>query len=232
MCIFAKPLMHILCALGIWVFILVLVLMEQNNFMTLRIDQVKTYTLRKVPQKWDLTYSQIVSNLNIIWTAADDRVCFAASGSVGTCAAKRQQVVTSVRQSLSCDQYRSAFCSCVNQLLQPVADDLVNFFPIANGSFFFTSKNVNGTLPTILNGIDACHYLHHGTFIAQQTGDTWLRRTHLLFILLNHHHRKRRLPIHCSASVPCHLFLRVQQGHQGHFPSDLALHRDNNCHLH
>jgi hypothetical protein len=180
---FSKPLMHILCSLGIWVFILVLMLMEQNNFMTLRIDQVKTYTLRKIPQKWDMAYSQMISNLNILWTPADDRVCLAGSGATGACPAKRQQIVTSVRQAISCDQLRSAFCSCVNQLLQPVADDLVNFFPLLNGTFFSTSKNVNGTLPFIINGVDACHYLHHGTFVAQQTGDTWLRRTHLLFIL-------------------------------------------------
>lgn len=180
---FSKPLVHILCALGIWVFILVLMLMEQNNWMTLRIDQVKTYTLRKLPAKWDMAYSLMVSNLNVLWTPADDRTCLAAQGNTGACPAKRQSIVTSVRQSMSCDQFRSAFCNCINQLLQPVADDLVNFFPAPNGTFFSNNRNVNGTLPFILNGVDACHYLHHGTFVAQQTSDTLLRRTHLLFIL-------------------------------------------------
>jgi len=82
---------------------------------------------------------------------------------------------------MSCDQYRSAFCNCVNQLLRPIADDLNG--TLQTNVFSDIGRNVAGNTTNLLNGVDACHYMHHGTFIAQQTGDTWLRRTHLLFIL-------------------------------------------------
>jgi len=48
---FTKQIMHIVCALGIWVFVLVLMLMEQNNPITLKIDQTTVVHPKKAPCK-------------------------------------------------------------------------------------------------------------------------------------------------------------------------------------
>jgi hypothetical protein len=126
-----KPWIHVIGGLGIWIFALAVMVMEQNNTVTLKLDQVKTYQFQKVPSDWDGTYNLLVNYIVANWQPADDdgavRGCMSIvnlTASDAACFTKRKNMVLQARQMLQCDKYRSPFCYCVNQITKGLANDI------------------------------------------------------------------------------------------------------------
>ena len=193
-----KPYIHILLALALWIFAVILLAAEQTSWtaasiVLLHIDQVKTYALNKIPVLYDGVggaRATIVNNFNTQWTIpADDMGCFALVNWTGnpTCAGKRNLLVTSTRTAMGCDIYRSAGCNCANQVLKALANDTnpnPNFPNTFTGVFAPIGRNVSGQQANILAALDSCHFMHHPPYVAVQTGgNTLARRAGLLFIL-------------------------------------------------
>jgi hypothetical protein len=187
-----KPLLHILSFLTMWVFVVVLLAVEQNQTVMLHLDQVHTYQLQKQPLNYDgITRPAINTLFQTQWTIPTDDVgCFALTNWTGNtaCANKRTTLVTSTRQLMSCDALRSPGCNCLNQVLSKIANDL-SAVGVNNNSFtgVFASvgKNLTGLQPNILASIEACRFLHHPPYLAAETntGNTLVRRVGLLFLL-------------------------------------------------
>jgi len=193
-----KPYIHILIALGLWIFAVVLLAAEQTNWtaasiVMLHVDQVHTYALNKIPVLYDGVggaRSTILTNFNTQWTIpADDVGCFALVNWTGNaaCTAKRNLLVTSTRTAMGCDVYRSAGCNCANQVLKAIANDTNPSAALPNtftGVFSTIGRNVTGQQANILAALDSCHFMHHPPYVAVQTnGNTLARRACLLFIL-------------------------------------------------
>ena len=186
-----KALLHILALLTLWVFVVVLLGTEQNNTVMLRLDQVHTYQLQKQPLNFDgITRPAINTAFQTQWTAADDTACFGLTNwtTNSQCKDKRNGLVTTTRQLMSCDSLRSPGCNCINQVLSKIANDL-STVGVGNNSFtgvfLTTGKNLTGQQQNILAAIEACRYLHHPAYLAAETntGNTLIRRVGLLFLL-------------------------------------------------
>lgn len=193
-----KPYIHILIALSLWIFTVVLLAAQQSNWtpasvVFLKADQLRTYALNKIPVLYDGAggaRSTIITSFNTQWTIPTDDVgCFALVNWTGNaaCASKRNALVTTTRTAMGCDLYRSAGCNCANQVLKAIANDtnpnrnLPNTF---TGVFSTVGRNVSGQQANILEALDSCHFMHHPPYVAVQTGgNTIARRACLLFIL-------------------------------------------------
>ena len=183
-----KPLVHVLAALTIWAFVLYLLLKEKNEFITSKLDLVKTYQVQKVPKDYDYTDIQITGQIKALWATAG--VCmgsYASWNGDSTCNTKRQAIVTAYRAAMGCDKYRSQSCNCINQVLRNIADDVQNGI-IPSGSFTTISAdnpkhNWVGKQDAFFNTIDACHYLYHSSYFAGESNDSVIRRSYVLFFL-------------------------------------------------
>jgi cytochrome c oxidase subunit IV len=180
-----KPATHILGALGLWVFLLILLFVENGVDLSKRLDQLHTYQLQKYPLNYDNAKETIRATFAANW----DDACMAATsfGSVPAgCSTKRAALVTGARAALGCDVYRSASCSCMNQILRGINNDSNHASTTALntiGTLGTAGKSLGGYRESILYALDSCHYLHHHTQLAAETGPTWVRRTGLAFLL-------------------------------------------------
>ena len=189
-----KPYVHVLIALGLWIFAVILLAFEQNNTMMLKLDQLRTYALNKIPFMYDGVggaRATIITNFNTQWTIPNDDIgCFALVNWTGNaaCATKRNLLVTSTRSAMGCDIYRAPGCNCANQVLKAIANDTnpnVNLPNTFTGVFSTLGRNVTGQQANILAALDACHFMHHPVYVAVETanGNTMVRRVSMLFIL-------------------------------------------------
>lgn len=188
-----KPYVHILIALGLWTFAVVLLGFEQNNTMMLKLDQLRTYSLTKIPIAYDGaagSRATVVTRFNTLWTIpTDDAGCFALVNWTGNsaCAAKRNLLVTSTRAAMGCDVYRAPGCNCANQVLKAIANDTnpnVNLPNTFTGVFATIGRNVSGQQANILAALEACYFMHHPAYVAVQTSTNMMvRRVSMLFIL-------------------------------------------------
>lgn len=197
-----KPYIHILASLTIWAFVVALLTQEQANTVMLHLDQVHTYALQKIPMNYDGVggaRATILNSFNTQWLLPTDDApgtgCFWLSNWAGNtaCQTKRQTLVTDTRKAMGCDLYKSPACSCTNQVLKLIASDMTgNSF---SGTFSTSGKNISGQQATILSALDACHFMHHPSYVATETlssgsasvsnvnTNSWVRRVGLLFML-------------------------------------------------
>ena len=192
-----KPYMHVVGALTMWIFAVVLYANVQNtssptNSVMLRMDQVKTYAIQKIPINYDYARNMIVNNFNTYWNPVTDDYsgCLGLTNWAGqsasnlTCAAKRNTLVTTTRALMGCDTYKAPGCNCLNQLLKGISQDnssgTVNTY---TGTFIGKGLNMTGRFWDILASIENCHFLHHPPYIATQNGNVLVRRVGLLFFL-------------------------------------------------
>jgi hypothetical protein len=189
-----KPYVHVVIALGLWIFAVILLAFEQNNTMMLKLDQLRTYALNKIPFMYDGVggaRATIITNFNTQWTIPNDDIgCFALVNWTGNaaCTAKRNLLVTSTRSAMGCDIYRAPGCNCANQVLKAIANDTNPNLAQPNtftGVFATIGRNVTGQQANILAALDACHFMHHPVYVAVETanGNTMVRRVSMLYIL-------------------------------------------------
>lgn len=177
------PLIHIIGLLTLWVFVVVLLGVEQNNSLMLKLDQVRTYTLQKQPLYYNEARKAIDTKFQSLWTpAAENCLSQTVINTSQSCWETRTNLVTTTRAALNCDLLRSTGCNCINQVLSRIANDLTG--NVIGSSFSHLAKNLSGQQANVLNAIEACHFLHHPPNVASQsTSDTPLiRRVGLLFL--------------------------------------------------
>lgn len=190
-----KPYVHIVGALTMWVFAVVLYANVQNTgtptgSVMLRMDQVHTYAIQKIPVNYDYARSMLINNFNTYWNPVTDEYLgclgltnfsFAAQAA---CAVKRNTLVTTTRNLMGCDTYKAPGCNCMNQILRGISqDNTTGTTNTYSGVFTGFGRNMTGRFWDVLAGLDACHFLHHPPYIATQTGNTLIRRVGLLFFL-------------------------------------------------
>jgi len=200
-----KPYIHILAALAIWVFVVVLLGTEQNNTVMQRLDQVHTYALSKMPANYDNNggaRSLIINAFNARWNPYTDDAPFGCMTLLqwnatpnATCKANREGLVTDTRKAMNCDLYRSPACNCIHQVMKLVANDINVGNNGFTGTFATTAtKSLAGQQGNMLAALDACHFLHHPAYLATETlsngnaayngnQNTLIRRVGLLFVL-------------------------------------------------
>lgn len=190
-----KPYIHVVGALTLWIFAVVLLSNVQNTgtptgSVMLRMDQVKTYAIQKIPINYDYARNMIINNFNTYWIPQTDdgAGCLGLTQFNGTvnsaCATKRNALVTTTRALMGCDTYKAPGCNCLNQVLKGISQDnstgTVNTY---TGTFIGKGLNMTGRFWDVLAGLDACHFLHHPPYIATQNGNVLVRRVGLLFFL-------------------------------------------------
>lgn len=200
-----KPYIHILAALAIWIFVVVLLGTEQSNYTMQRLDQVHTYSLSKMPAIYDNTggaRATIINSFNARWNPYTDDAPYGcmtllnwSAGANATCKINREGLVNDVRKAMNCDLYRSPACNCVNMVMKMVANDMNANNYAFTGNFATTAtKSLAGQQGNMLAALDACHFLHHPAYLATQTlssgsaaytanQNTLVRRVGLLFVL-------------------------------------------------
>lgn len=157
----------------IWVLCLTLFIVNRNNTISQRVDEIRTYNLKKVPPSFSDVWYSIQQGFSQYWP---DDTCYTLSTTLNasaTCLAQRQNLVSRIVTSLQCDKYASQACKCVAQ----VNLGLVNPASGNNG------KNLAGKRDSTLYAIESCRWLMHNANVAVSSGDVMGTRTALLLII-------------------------------------------------
>ena len=179
-----KPATHLVAGFALWTFVLVLLSVENGEDLTKRLDLLHTYQLQKYPLDYDSAMTIIKNSFQNNW----DDTCMALTSFANqtACATKRAKMVTDTRSALGCDQYRSPSCNCVNQILRGINSDAnagSATTPNTVGALTTTGKSLAGYKDSLIYALDSCHYLHHNTQLAAESGTIHIRRTGMVFML-------------------------------------------------
>lgn len=192
-----KGYVHVLAALALWVFAVILLATEQNNSVMIQIDRAHTYSLNKYPQNFATAFSSIQQAFATYWLPADDSGCMALTNLTPspTCLSKRTNLVNSVRANTNCDlYYQSPACNCINWVLRGIANDTQtgggpNRYAgngqaaMLNSAYQGSCRNISGMSSQFQKALESCHYLYHSSYLAGESGSTIVRRVMLLFLL-------------------------------------------------
>ena len=206
-----KPYVHVLAALAIWLFAVVLLADEQSSTIMTQLDKAHLYSLNKLPYNYTSVAWSTIQNIftgvttpgfpNVWVPGTDDAVggCMSATtlSTVTGCPAKRAGIVTAVRSLTNCDlYYQSQACACQNWILRGIANDssAVGASPnryVGNGqlaaseatSSFTNGRNITGMSAQYLKAIESCHWLYRSSYVAAENNGQIVRRVVLFFIL-------------------------------------------------